>query len=432
MPAPSRLGRWGSLLVCILGLSGVCRAQTPGSGRSAGTDESSRTPRSTAPSETSSDRPDRPVPPIRLFGDPSRFTRMGGWGGMAGTIGQFGMTKAMLVMMPGVQKELGIDDEQREKLEAWSRTFRERGETMARSAGLSPGGPPPGVDPAAAARGGTGPNPVEIGAQIYRMMNFMTTMNSFFREAEEAAAKILTKAQRKRLEQIALQMEGLSALAREDVARALNLDSGKSEMIRRILEEARTGQMTYWVGEMTKMALSRRDRGARGETTRPGQSETRTGGSEVGAEAEAKTAPRPKTDAADAAPKEAPAADSSKTPPDDPEEAKKKAERDARREQMRKRFEAMQQGSDAIQNAAVTRILRLLTTKQKTAFDRMLGEPFDPNALIPARDEREAAERRSESAKASKPATPMPEGARERRPPSLRERRFGAGANPAP
>ena len=63
-------------------------------------------------------------PQFNPFGDASRFTRYGGWGGIGGAAGQWGFGRSMLVMMPAVQEELKLTDDQKQKLRDWSKQMR--------------------------------------------------------------------------------------------------------------------------------------------------------------------------------------------------------------------------------------------------------------------------------------------------------------------
>lgn len=358
-----------------------------------------------APAETTRSTKPGDAPPrdatFSLFGDAKRFSRLGGWGGMGATMGQFGLSKAMLVMTPGVQRELKLTDKQKQDLQAWSDSYRKKGEALAKTGGImGPDGPPGGSggDPSP-----TNGGPGDMAARAMGMMNFMSSLSEFFREAEGAANKILNRSQRTRLNQIALQMEGLSALSKPEMAEALNLAPQQYEAIQQVLNDARSGQMRYWVTQMA---------GFRPPGGRPPSS------------ALAQSAPR-SNDTGSKTPKAA-KADSGVGKPDgkapsEPEEDPAVARRKAQRIEAQARFQKMRQGSDQIQDVAVVTINKLLSKKQRATFDKMLGEPFDPDAVLRQPEEAaraKAAETKSATKKAEAPAA---KGV-----PSLRERRAGA------
>jgi hypothetical protein len=268
------------------------------------------------------------------LGDPSRFTRMGGWGGMGAGMAQFGLAKAMMINMPAVQKELKLTEDQAKAIREWSDGLRKRGESMFRrqaEAGNAADANKPDRPQGPPQQGGP-PN----------LLGMLETITTITREGESGLAKILDKKQRARLTQIALQMEGVSALARPEVAEAIYLMPEQVEQIQEILAEAKTRQIGHFLTQGFAMR-GRRD------------------------------APQPRPDQAKA--------DTSKADPkaDDPETQAKR--RQADRERMRTEFTKFRDGSDQIQDAATMKILRVLAKKQRERFDKLLGEPFDPAKL---------------------------------------------------
>jgi hypothetical protein len=271
--------------------------------------------------------PDKPAvkaaePASGPLGDTLRFTRLGGWGGFGGMIGQFGLAKAMLVNNPAVQEELKLTADQKKDLREWEAQMRKRGETMFRGAGANPGQPP-------AQPGGPG------GFNPFAMIETVTTL---VREGEGSLAKILDKKQTVRLNQIALQMEGIAALGRPEMAEVMNLSPDQTQSIQEILNETKNNQLAFVMRE--GMAMRNR---------RPTDTPAAT------ATAKAK---------ADEAPVE-------------DEEARAKA-RAANRGRMQAQVSKMRDGTDQIQNASNAKILKLLSRKQKERFDKLLGPPFDP------------------------------------------------------
>jgi hypothetical protein len=134
-------------------------------------------------------------------------------------------------------------------------------------------------------------------------------------------------------------MEGVAALAKPEVARAVNLSPSQSLRIQQVLNQSRTSQLRSWLEPMFAM----QDRGNSG---RPGAA----GG------------PRPPG-------------------PRGPATNDSSSDRAARRAEAERQFTAMRQNSDRIQEQTVAQVLKILTNRQRETFDRLLGEPFDPNQL---------------------------------------------------
>jgi len=67
-------------------------------------------------------------------------------------------------------------------------------------------------------------------------------MDELRQSAEQALAKILSRGQLNRLRQIQLQLEGPSALVRDEIAEKLNLDESQVEGIRELMSERRQAQ----------------------------------------------------------------------------------------------------------------------------------------------------------------------------------------------
>jgi hypothetical protein len=286
-----------------------------------------------------------PVGPPAGFnplGDTSKFTRMGGWGGFGGAIGQFGMGKAMLIMTPAVQKELKLTDKQKKELQDWSDGLRKRGETMFRNQGPGAGQAQPPQDGDAPVPGPGGPPP---GFNPLAMIEMVTTLVS---EGEASLAKILDKKQSARLTQISLQMEGIAALGRSDVAQAMYLNDAQILEIQEILKDTQNNRTGYMLKQMLTM---------RGRRNGPG----------------------PGQPAADAA-RSAPAKDQAKEPVDeDPEVVAKR--RAADRERRQGEMTRFREGFDKIQNESTAKLLRLLDRRQLARFEKLLGEPFDASKM---------------------------------------------------
>ena len=271
---------------------------------------------------------------------------------------QFGMAKAMMINMPAVQKELKLTDDQAKAIREWSDGLRTRGESMFRrqaeagnaaNAGNGNGNPAPPDGPQG--QPGGMPNPLA-------MLDMISTIT---REGESGLAKILDKKQRARLTQIALQMEGVSALARPEVAEAIYLMPEQVEQIQEILAESRTSPADRPFPPNQGDRHGPRARRAE-DAGGPPVDEARNTAKRDPSRTAATTKDRP--------------ADPVR---DDPETKAKR--RQADRERMRTEFTKFRDGSDQIQNETATKLLRILTRRQRERFVKLLGEPFDPAKL---------------------------------------------------
>jgi Spy/CpxP family protein refolding chaperone len=113
-----------------------------------------------------------------------------------------------LLNNPQVQQELKLTEEQRDKVSALGEQLREKFRGLGQELrGLSP----------------------EEREKRVQAVN---------EEVEKELAKVLKKEQLQRLKQIALQVEGLAALARPEIAKQVGLTEGQQQQIREILREA--------------------------------------------------------------------------------------------------------------------------------------------------------------------------------------------------
>ncbi len=292
------------------------------------------------------------------FGDPSKFTRFGGWGGIGSSMSQWGMARSMLIMMPAVQEELALTVEQKKALQDWMLEMRERGERMAQEL---------------RAQGEAVSRQMNIGAAF----EMLGRVNEIFQENEQGIARILTKGQRKRLDQIALQMEGVSALLRPEVAQVVQLNELQAERVQMILLQSKMRQMGYWLQQaMTMRTMRERSR----ETEKPAGHEGGDDANEPERDASTRTgadrAERSKSDERGA--RENDEADSE----DEDDEAAEQKRRSKRRQEFRKQFDRMRSGADEIQDDTVREVLKVLGPRQRAAFDKLLGPPFDPNKAL--------------------------------------------------
>jgi hypothetical protein len=209
-----------------------------------------------------------------------------------------------LVRERAVQDELKVTDKQKQKLDEWIGQIddaqRERLQNALRAAREN-GAP---ADPKGTLAIGFAANP-----QGNANPN---------QENEQALAQILQPRQLARLKQIALQQEGLMAVARDEIAEKINLSPQQGEAIHAVIDDMRQAQaelMRSFTGG-TGMVVMRAT--GRGEDGKP--------------------------------------------QPD--------------KESMA-RFRKMHEGREQLQKAALQQINKLLSKKQGAAFTKLMGEPFD-------------------------------------------------------
>jgi hypothetical protein len=273
---------------------------------------------------------------VGFFGDTKKFTKFGGWGSFGSSMGQFGFARTTLIMMPSVQEELKLTDEQKKKLREWQEGLRKKGEEMGRAMREKNGD-----DPLKTTEN------VPITTRVVQFTSMMNQFSSFAKENEVGLAKILNAPQRKRLNQIALQMEGVSALLKPDIIEALALMEEEQEQIQQLLNQSRAQQMTTWIGSMMSMR-PRRPSGANDQADVPADLDPKSSGE-----------PKP-----------------SKSTPES--EAKARTERE---KAMRKNFETMRDRTDQIHNRTVKEIINVLSKAQRAKFELLLGPPFDPSKI---------------------------------------------------
>ncbi len=340
-------------------------------------------------------------PQFNPFGDASRFTRYGGWGGIGGAAGQWGFGRSMLVMMPAVQEELKLTDDQKQKLRDWSKQMRTQFEESGQEL---------------REQGEAAVQRMDLGA----VMRLMGSVKDLTRQNDAGLAQILTRVQQTRLEQILLQMEGVTAIARPEIAEQLQLTDEQAQQIEAIITESRTRQMGFWVQQAMGMRQAmRRD------------SAPATGKDQPGKEKETK---KP----AKAAKPADPAA------LDDPEEEQKRQEaaaeaekQKARGERIQKaesRFQTMRDGADKLQDQTVEQILKALAPGQRKIFDKLLGPPFDPSRLMPGAggSPQGVAAESSTAPEAESTAGAAKKSARLRPAPRIRSATDGRPATPSP
>jgi hypothetical protein len=218
----------------------------------------------------------------------------GGFGGFGGFGGPFGSLLG-LANMPAVQEDLKLDETQKAKVKSLNEANQKQSQEIRTQFGMggrgpngggppgggAPGGGPPrggppggnfnpnqpggnanadnggqavangGQDPGNGGqgpgngrrnRGGFGPGGQPNPEMMQRFQAMREAMNELRQSTEQALAKILSRGQVGRLRQIQLQLEGPSALVRDEIAEKINLDEVQVESIRELMNERRQMQ----------------------------------------------------------------------------------------------------------------------------------------------------------------------------------------------
>jgi hypothetical protein len=248
--------------------------------------------------------------------DPKKPARPLGPGGIGG---RGAITPVTLVQNPAVQKELGITPDQNKKIaqlnEQFNKTRRESAQALA--------------------KGGGAINTGEVMAMIAQLRE----------QHETAIAKLLEPKQRKRLSEIALQLEGPLAVSRPEIAAKINMRPEQVELVQELIRAySESADRLFRDHDQRLQAI--RDRGV--QTV-----EGRGGG--------AAKADRP---GGTAAPKNA----------GEPASVKANDAEVAR----------FRNDADSALAAVIKQVGKVLSQRQKETFNRLLGEPFDLAAVRPS------------------------------------------------
>gem|GEM_PF-1879864 len=317
-------------------------------------------------------------------------------GGMFGGPGGRNSSTTWLLNQAAVQEELKITDAQKKRLASLNDALDERrrelfpqnqrGGRRGQGGGGDQGGGIPGGQGGfqggqggfQGGQGGGRPDPETFRANMEAMRENMEALQQ---ETNNAIAKILTPKQRLRLNQISLQQQGPLAVARPEIAEKLNMSPEQLEQVQAIIQESRQSQM-----ELFRSNFGGRGRGNRG----------RNGGDDGeggGGGGRQQTKQQPKAQA-----KQQPKAqdDDDENPGGGQAQAKGQGgqngdgqgrrgpggfDRDS--PEAKAQFAKMRDQSEQLQQRTITLISKVLTKKQKLAFNKMQGEPFDLDKLEP-------------------------------------------------
>jgi hypothetical protein len=184
------------------------------------------------------------------------------------------------------------------------------------------------------------------------------TMNTIRRRYRAAVARILSDAQRERLSQLELQREGLLAVARKEIATGIGLTTAQSKQVRDVVDEMRRSvEPSMPVPPRPGSGPS----GARGN----GVDEKAPGGGEL--------IPIP-LDGPGPLPPGGPGAGVGPVPGAGPPPNGLPNLGDPR---VQAQLDKVRKAMEEARATATRRIAGILTAKQRGAFDKLLGKPFD-------------------------------------------------------
>lgn len=311
---------------------------------------------------------------------------MGGMRGMMGGGGMMGgiaTSPAFLLRSEAVQKEIKLTSDQKDKLKKAEekqndsrqkmfedmRNQAQRGQQGQQGQQGQPGG-----------RGGRG------GFDFTAMRD---AMEKLAKESETELSKILTADQRKRLAEIALQVEGpVAILNREDIAKRLNLQQQQITKMNQVKQQADQKQQEMRTQMMASMGF-----GGRGGPGGPGGGGFGRGGAQPG-QAGAPNQPQQggRGGAFQGQPQQGGrggAQPGQAGAPNQPQQGGRGGapnmtaeERQKRADDMRKSFDQMREQSAKLRDQLDAAILKLLTKRQADAFKKMNGEKFDVDSIM--------------------------------------------------
>jgi hypothetical protein len=224
------------------------------------------------------------------------------------------VTPVLLIGLPAIQEELKLSDAQKESIRDLNAGFDQQRRGSA--------------DRLMKAQGG-----LDRGA-------LMAMIADLRRENEEALAGVLDKSQRGRLAQVALQLEGPSAITRPEVAARLNLADTQELQIQALKAEYEALRDQLFATHDARL-----NRGA--DALRP-----------VSGARPDSARPRPEGESAASGP-----VPGSGGPGPRQEESE---------------GDRFNRASDELRARFVRELIKVLSRRQRTAFNKMLGEPFDP------------------------------------------------------
>lgn len=277
------------------------------------------------------------------------------------------MGAAALLQMPPIQEELKMDDAQKEKLKNANDILNEqRSQSMramrdAARANAGEGGGP----------GGGGPGG---GFDFGQMRQAMEEMRQ---QGEQALLPLLGPKQRARLQQILWQAQGFRALADPTMAQQLNLTPGQQQQIVNILAQMDQAEQQMGTRQREVFVSMRNPRnpGENGQGNPAGLPATIS-------ESEAKAGSRRGQGPAGDLGKVAPPAPAKEENDDDNDDGNNRRRGGFQMsEETLAKIEALRKESEALREKGELALAKVLTSRQKTNYNKLLGPKFDMEQL---------------------------------------------------
>jgi Spy/CpxP family protein refolding chaperone len=217
-----------------------------------------------------------------------------------------------------------------------------------------------------------------------------TAMETLQRELEKGISEILDKGQRVRLTEIELQRDGLLALAKPEIAKKLKLTSDQSDQVKKIVEDMRQEQLRSMPppprggfrgpggGPPGAGALAGGEEGFPGVAP-PGAEGAPVGEGFPGGPPGGEGFPGGPPAGGDQFPGGGPPRAGGVFPDDGPPDGQP----GPGDQEFRARFAKLRREQEKIRSTAMKQLAAVLTSSQKSDFDKMQGKPFDLSSLRP-------------------------------------------------
>lgn len=310
---------------------------------------------------------------------------MGGFGAMRGFMGGGGMmgriasSPAFLLNSEAVQKELKLTDKQKEQLKEEQNEQNEKRRKMfedMRDQAQQKGGGGRG-------QGGRGGQGGPGGGFDFNAMREMG--EKMAKDAEAGINKILTADQRKRLAEIAIQVDGpIGIYEREDLSKKLNITAQQKQAYAKIKAQLDANQQEMR-SQMAQAFGFGGGRGPGGGPGGPGGGRGARGGQGGGADAnqgqQAQGGRGARGGQGGQQGDNGQAGDAQQGGRPDPRNMSQE-ERAKFQDEMRKNFEKMRDDQNKLRDKADAALIKLLTKRQTEAYKKMIGKEFDVDSIM--------------------------------------------------
>lgn len=284
---------------------------------------------------------------------------MGGGGGM---MGRLAASPVFLLRSEAVQKEIKLTSEQKEKMKKAEESQNDKRQKMFEDMRN---------------QGQRGQNNQQGGRGGFDFTAMRDAMQKMATDAESDLAKILTADQRQRLAEIALQVEGPTAiLNRADIGKKLNLQNQQITKMTQVKQLADQKQQELRTQMMASMGFGRGGPG--GGPGGPGG----PAGGNAGGFGRGRGGNQPGGNQPNQPNQQANQGRPNQGQQPAPGAAMTDAERQKRRDEMTKNMEKVREQTEKLNEQLDAAILKLLTKRQSDAFKKMNGEKFDVDSIM--------------------------------------------------